>query len=107
MSGSPTVTDANDFDLAICDELGQEVQVGLYNAMLVGAVDLAIYWILRHRAGNPGMLPSTSVNSVGTPVKGISRLNTRPARTPVNASPLPSRAATHDSGPSRIATPST
>ena len=34
MSGSPTVTDANDFDLAICDELGQEVQVGLYKAML-------------------------------------------------------------------------
>ena len=93
MSDSPIVTDANDFDFAICDELGQEVQVGLYNAMLVGAVDLAIYWILRHRAGNPGMLPSASVNSVGTPVKGISRLNIRPARTPVNASPLPSRAA--------------
>ena len=31
MSGSPIVTDANDFDFAICDELGQEVQVGLYN----------------------------------------------------------------------------
>ena len=44
MSGSPIVTDANDFDFAISDELGQEVQVGLYNTMLVGAVDLAIYW---------------------------------------------------------------
>ena len=64
MSGSPIVTDVNDFDFAICDELGQEVQVGLYDAMLVGAVDLAIYWILRHRAGHPGMLPSASVNSV-------------------------------------------
>ncbi|CAN5373543.1 hydantoinase B/oxoprolinase family protein [soil metagenome] len=55
MSGSPIVTDANDFDFAISDELGQEVQVGLYNTMLVGAVDLAIYWTLRHRAQNPGI----------------------------------------------------
>src|ERR1700739_2616273 len=55
MSGSPILTDANDFDFAICDELGQEVQVGLYNTMLVGAVDLAIYWTLRHRAANPGI----------------------------------------------------
>lgn len=55
MSGSPIVTDANDFDFAISDELGQEVQVGLYNTMLVGAVDLAIYWTLRNRAGNPGI----------------------------------------------------
>jgi N-methylhydantoinase B len=55
MSGSPIVTDANDFDFAIGDELGQEVQVGLYNTMLVGAVDLAIYWTLQHRARNPGI----------------------------------------------------
>ena len=55
MSGSPIVTDANDFDFAICDEVGQEVQVGLYNTMLVGAVDLAIYWTMRHRAVNPGI----------------------------------------------------
>lgn len=57
MSGSPIVTDANDFDFALSDELGQEVQVGLYNTMLVGAVDLAIYWTLRHRAQNPGIQP--------------------------------------------------
>ncbi|WP_020659621.1 hydantoinase B/oxoprolinase family protein [Amycolatopsis benzoatilytica] len=55
MSGSPIVTDANDFDFAVSDELGQEVQVGLYNTMLVGAVDLAIYWTLRNRAANPGI----------------------------------------------------
>ena len=55
MSGSPIVTDANDFDFAIGDELGQEVQVGLYNTMLVGAVDLAIYWTLANRAENPGI----------------------------------------------------
>ncbi|MBB3035915.1 hydantoinase B/oxoprolinase family protein [Hoyosella altamirensis] len=55
MSGSPIVTDANDFDFAVSDEVGQEVQVGLYNTMLVGAVDLAIYWTLQHRAENPGI----------------------------------------------------
>jgi N-methylhydantoinase B len=55
MSGSPIVTDANDFDFAIGDEFGQEVQVGLYNTMLVGAVDLAVYWTLQHRATNPGI----------------------------------------------------
>ncbi|MCG3752698.1 hydantoinase B/oxoprolinase family protein [Amycolatopsis sp. Poz14] len=55
MSGSPIVTDANDFDFAVSDEVGQEVQVGLYNTMLVGAVDLAIYWTLEHRSANPGI----------------------------------------------------
>src|SRR3954468_16173089 len=49
MSGSPIVPDAHDFALPASDDLGQEVQVGLYNTMLVGAVDLAIYWTLRHR----------------------------------------------------------
>lgn len=37
----------------------------------------------------------------------ISRLNTRPARTPVNASPASSRVHTHDSGPPWLARPST
>jgi len=55
MSGSPIVTDANDFDFALSDELGQEVQVGLYNTMLVGSVDMAIYWTLQNRAANPGI----------------------------------------------------
>ena len=41
MSGSPIVTDANDFDFAICDELGQEVQVGLYNTCLLYTSDAA------------------------------------------------------------------
>jgi hypothetical protein len=35
----------------------------------------------------------------------ISRLNTWPARSPVNASPSPSRATAHDSGPVWVATP--
>lgn len=55
MSGSPIVTDANDFDFAICDEIGQEVQVGLYNCGLAGALDLAIYWTLQNRVKNPGV----------------------------------------------------
>lgn len=55
MSGSPIVTDANDFDFAISDEFGQEVLVGLYNTGLVGAVDLAIYWTMQHRSHNPGI----------------------------------------------------
>ena len=38
--------------------------------------------------------------------KCLSRLNTRPARTPVNASTLPSRTTPHDSGPVWVATPS-
>ena len=37
----------------------------------------------------------------------LSRLNTRPARTPVNASPLSLRKATHDSGPLWVARPLT
>lgn len=55
MSGSPIVTDANDFDFTINDEAGQLVQVGLYNTMLVGAIDLAITWTLQNRAANPGI----------------------------------------------------
>ena len=57
MSGSTGVTEANDFDFAICDELGQEVQVGLYNTGLVASMDLAIYWILQHRSASPGIGP--------------------------------------------------
>src|SRR5580704_8450901 len=57
MSGSAGVTEANDFDFAICDELGQEVQVGLYNTGLVASMDLAVYWILQNRSANPGIEP--------------------------------------------------
>lgn len=37
MSGSASVSEANDFDFAICDEVGQEGQVGLYNTILVAS----------------------------------------------------------------------
>ena len=39
-----------------------------------------------------------SMHSVGVPGVLFSRLNTQPMRTPVNASPSPSRGPTHDSG---------
>ena len=39
--------------------------------------------------------------------KLLSRLNTRPARTPVNASAIPLRESPHDSGPLWVASPST
>ena len=65
------------------------------------------------------VLPSVPYDAVGPPnstfrcvlggiqAKGrfLSRLNTQPTRCPVNASPLPSRTATHDSGPTWFATP--
>jgi len=55
MSGSHVVTESNDFNFSICDELGEQVQVGTYNIGLIGSMDLAIYWTLQHRSGNPGI----------------------------------------------------
>ncbi|MCA1645141.1 MAG: hydantoinase B/oxoprolinase family protein, partial [Chloroflexi bacterium] len=55
MSGSIVVTDCNDFDFALTDELGQEVQIGLYNTELAASMDLAIFWTLQHRSENPGI----------------------------------------------------
>src|SRR5258708_19957202 len=41
------------------------------------------------------------LNGVGIPEKSLSRLNTRPTHSPVNASPPPSRSTMHDSGQCR------
>ncbi|TMP96359.1 MAG: hydantoinase B/oxoprolinase family protein, partial [Thaumarchaeota archaeon] len=54
MSGSVVVTDANDFNFTITDEVGQEVQIGPYNLHLAASMDLAITWTLQHRSKNPG-----------------------------------------------------
>jgi hypothetical protein len=51
-----------------------------------------------HRSG---LSPPTSCRSPGAP-----RLNTQPMRTPVNASPIPSRTSAHDSGTVWFARPS-
>src|SRR5579875_1262551 len=55
MSGSVVVTDCNDFDAAIMDEVGDVVQVGLYNTELAASLDMAANWTLRHRARRPGI----------------------------------------------------
>lgn len=57
MSGSHSVTEANDFNFILTDELGNPVQVALYNVGLVGAVDMAVQWTLQHRSANPGIHP--------------------------------------------------
>ena len=50
------------------------------------------------RAGAPSRVAFHSTHSVGVPRVLFSRLNTQPMRTPVNASPIPSRTSAHDSG---------
>ncbi|MCU1605765.1 MAG: acxB [Modestobacter sp.] len=57
MSGSVVVTDCNDFGVAIMDEVGEVVQVGLYNTQLAAALDMATSWTLRKRAARPGIGP--------------------------------------------------
>lgn len=59
------------------------------------------------RAGDTHGIAFHLSQNVGTlKLNIISRLNTRPARTPVNASPPPYGRPTHDSGPVWFATPS-
>ena len=55
MSGSVAVTECNDFDFALTDELGFCAQIGTYNTMLAAGVDSAIWWTLEHRSANPGI----------------------------------------------------
>ena len=50
------------------------------------------------RVGAPVRVAFRSMHSVRVPGVLFSRLNTQPMRTPVNASPSPSRGPTHDSG---------
>ncbi|MFC5993610.1 hydantoinase B/oxoprolinase family protein [Pseudonocardia hispaniensis] len=57
MSGSVVVTDCNDFGTGIMDEVGETVQVGLYNTQLGSALDMAVRWTLRNRSANPGIGP--------------------------------------------------
>lgn len=57
MSGSVVVTDCNDFGAGIMDEVGETVQVGLYNMQLGSALDMAVRWTLENRADNPGIRP--------------------------------------------------
>src|SRR5262245_52123706 len=54
----------------------------------------------------PGHVAFHLMHGVGTQNETLSRLNGWPMRSPVNASPKPSRAPAHDSGSMWIATPS-
>jgi hypothetical protein len=58
------------------------------------------------RADAPARVAFHSMHSVGVPRVLFSRLNTQPMRTPVNASPKPSRISAHDSGTVWFAGPS-
>jgi hypothetical protein len=58
------------------------------------------------RAVAPEYVAFHHMHGVGTQNRKLSRLNGWSMRTPVNASPRPSRATAHDSGPMWIATPS-
>ncbi len=51
------------------------------------------------------MLPSPQPKGIGTSERPVSRLNTQPMGSPVNASRRTSRSAAHDSGPERLAKP--
>jgi Putative peptidoglycan binding domain len=54
----------------------------------------------------PSVLPSVSGTTSAPGKRVLSRLNGWPVRSPVNASPMPSRAPAHDSGSMRFATSS-
>ncbi len=54
----------------------------------------------------PVVLPSSFMTESAPRMKAISRLNGWPMRSPVNASPVSSRAPAHDSGPMWLAAPS-
>ena len=54
----------------------------------------------------PGHVAFHLVHGVGTQNETLSRLNGWPMHSPVNASPRPSQAAAHDSGPMWLAIPS-
>src|SRR5262245_37132425 len=58
------------------------------------------------RADAPGCIAFHNMHGVGTRDRTLSRLNGWPMRSPVNASPRPSRTTAHDSGPMWIAIPS-
>jgi N-methylhydantoinase B len=57
MSGSVIVTEINDFNVAIMDQIGDVAQVGLYNLELSASIDIAVKWTIGHRANNPGIHP--------------------------------------------------
>jgi len=75
-------------------------EVSLY---LHGVSDRAGLWrTLRYRCTRWGLPPAPTASASRRKV--LTRLNTRPAHSPINASTPPLRAAPHDSGPMWVAT---
>ena len=72
-------------------------------AHVLGVSDRAGLWrTLRYRCTRWGLPLSPAASASRS--KPLTRINTRPARSPVNASTPPLRAAPHDSGPMWVAT---
>lgn len=57
ISGSPVATDANDFNVVLCDELGDIVNIGPYYLPHAANVDFMVKWTLENRSDNPGIEP--------------------------------------------------
>src|SRR5438876_7408847 len=74
------------------------------SAYVQGVSDRAGLWYTSRYRCTRWSLPHTPTASASRS-ECLSRLNTRPARSPVNASTPPSRAAPHDSGPMWVAIP--
>jgi N-methylhydantoinase B len=57
VSGSPVATDANDFNVVLCDELGDIVNIGPYYLPHAANVDFMVKWTVVNRSENPGIKP--------------------------------------------------
>lgn len=57
ISGSPVATDANDFNVVLCDELGDIINIGPYYLPHAANVDFMVKWTVEHRSDNPGIRP--------------------------------------------------
>jgi N-methylhydantoinase B len=57
ISGSPVATDANDFNVVLCDELGDIINIGPYYLPHASNVDFMVKWTVVNRSDNPGINP--------------------------------------------------
>jgi N-methylhydantoinase B len=57
ISGSPVATDANDFNVVLCDELGDIINIGPYYLPHAANVDFMVKWTVVNRSDNPGIHP--------------------------------------------------
>jgi N-methylhydantoinase B len=55
ISGSPVATDANDFNVVLCDELGDIINIGPYYLPHAANVDFMVKWTVVNRSDNPGI----------------------------------------------------